>query len=987
MNKRMMKNRFLSALLVLCVCFSLLPAAVFAVDAADTEEDLNLCKHHPKHTEECGYVKGESECKFVCEDKECVEAKKKAKEEAEAKKAEEEAKAKEEKAKAEEKAKKEAAEKAEAEAKAAEEAAKAEAEAKAAEEAAKAEAEAKAEEEARAAEAAETAAVANESEDGDNSGDNDGQNSTDNQNSDRGDADNDPAPEDSAENAGGDETEATAAPDPIEVSLLKYIQITVNGDPVAETDIENQFEIKITENGEAVENQQTYEQAGTHEYTVSVKAEDDAYQIEKAEQTLAVKAEAGEEDGKSVLKVTSDPEKLTFAFTKEEQKPTFEEVPLSGKVTVDGGKPAIGVKFKVELKSEDDTVNAPQEVKTNTKGEFEFTNLSYTEEGTYHYSVAQKTDEKYTYDTTVYNIAVTVAAAGVTKVVTKNDGTELKEGEEIVFNNAAKPTTEPVPFDPAVSVKVNGETPNKNQNIFTFELSGDAMEKVQTVTNKGETVPFETVSLDQAGTYKFTVKQTTDEKPFYILDEKEYDITVVVEEDDKGTLAITQQTYENSEGKVVKLDENPIVFDNEFFGQLTVKATKTISGSDPGVSASGKFTFTLTGDDGESQSVKNGGLTGGDVVFDPIVFEESDLGKEHTYTIKETPVDGYTCDSSVYTVKAALTEDGMETTVQKDGVTIEGEDALSKITFNNKMPSGKFRLTKTVTGNGASQSEEFTFKTTLTKADGTPFANATITASDGSRERLDENGSFTRKLKHGESYELGGVPLGTKFTVQELNATDYTTTVNGTEGKTYSGTMQSTAGALVSFINKKNDPVELTISKTVTGTGASKSRPFTFKVTLSDAKNEYSYTGSKSGKIRSGGTVQLKHGESITIKGLPSNTSYAISETSVTGYTASYQTTTTPSTGNATAGNVTQRRIATGSFAQGDKSDAVAFTNKYTSSVRDTYGKKPTNTNTANKTKSVNTGDSNNMGLWIALFVAAGAGLIALFVVRRRQRG
>ena len=46
-----MKRRILSIITALALCLSLCPTWAFA-----TEADPSLCKHHPEHTEDCGYA-------------------------------------------------------------------------------------------------------------------------------------------------------------------------------------------------------------------------------------------------------------------------------------------------------------------------------------------------------------------------------------------------------------------------------------------------------------------------------------------------------------------------------------------------------------------------------------------------------------------------------------------------------------------------------------------------------------------------------------------------------------------------------------------------------------------------------------------------------------------------------------------------------------------------------------------------------------------
>ncbi|MBO5995371.1 MAG: DUF11 domain-containing protein, partial [Firmicutes bacterium] len=114
----------------------------------------------------------------------------------------------------------------------------------------------------------------------------------------------------------------------------------------------------------------------------------------------------------------------------------------------------------------------------------------------------------------------------------------------------------------------------------------------------------------------------------------------------------------------------------------------------------------------------------------------------------------------------------------------------------------------------------------------------------------------------------------------------------------------------------------LTISKTITGPEGyevDKDAEFTFTVKLYDKtetelKGEYAYSGSYEGKIKSGGTVTLKHGESITIQNLPAGGIYEVEETVIPeGYAVNGDN---PATGEITDGATV----------------TAAFENKYTAS-------------------------------------------------------
>ena len=82
---------------------------------------------------------------------------------------------------------------------------------------------------------------------------------------------------------------------------------------------------------------------------------------------------------------------------------------------------------------------------------------------------------------------------------------------------------------------------------------------------------------------------------------------------------------------------------------------------------------------------------------------------------------------------------------------------------------------------------------------------------------------------------------------------------------------------------------KLQISKTVTGEG-DENKSFTFTVLLTNSSgnqlgSRFSYSGSKQGTIKSGESITLRDGESVTISGIPAGCSYTVTETPAEGYT------------------------------------------------------------------------------------------------------
>lgn len=179
------------------------------------------------------------------------------------------------------------------------------------------------------------------------------------------------------------------------------------------------------------------------------------------------------------------------------------EVSLSLKAhkTVDGGEktPSAGefrfVMSGMESKTLDDgtktedTAGYSSEVSNDANGVAEFSTISYQKEGTYLYTIKEvpKTDDKYQYDKSEYEVKVVVEAEGgemtravtVTKVKDRN-GQELKPPENvdveggITFNNVTNTANMTVQKQ---LVKENGDSlkrtswPNQSTNFaFTFRL-------------------------------------------------------------------------------------------------------------------------------------------------------------------------------------------------------------------------------------------------------------------------------------------------------------------------------------------------------------------------------------------------------------------------------------------------------------------------------------------------------------------------------------
>ncbi len=426
---------------------------------------------------------------------------------------------------------------------------------------------------------------------------------------------------------------------------------------------------------------------------------------------------------------------------------------------------------------------------------------------------------------------------------------------------------------------------------------------------------------------------------------------VVTEADYTADGYVTTSTGET--GSITGGEAATVEFTNtrNTYGDLIVK--KTVKGN--AASTTKEFTFavtlsdkTISGDYGE-MTFENGATT----------FKLKD-GESKTATGLPNGV-GYTVvesDNSGYQV----------TKIGDTGTIIGGsaQTAAFTNTRNTTPPpddpsddpkTGNLTVSKTVTGEGADPNKAFTFTVTL---------SSKITGKYGDMNFTKGVATFT--LKGGESKKATGLPEGITYEVTETDysADGYVTTKTGDTGK-----IVANGTATADFTNTKTTtppppdnppdnppdtpPVtppdtpeygSLTVKKTVTGDLANKDQYFTFTITF-NASGSYSYTGSKSGTIKSGEAVQLKHGESITISGLPAGTTYAVTESGHSGYRAY------------ASGN-------TGTIAA-NKTSTAAFTNARISVPQ--------------------TGDDSNLLLWLSMAGAAGIGMVLTAIFGKKRKG
>lgn len=312
------------------------------------------------------------------------------------------------------------------------------------------------------------------------------------------------------------------------------------------------------------------------------------------------------------------------------------------------------------------------------KAVIDFGTIEYTEPGTYVYKVSEKNA-----GTTVDGIAYSKNVAEVTVTVTPNKRGELSaavkvtwsEADETEFKNVY--TAEPVESSVTDQITVTKSLTGRDLTAgeFSFELreiKGENSELIETVKNAADgKVTFSAIKYTKIGQHTYKLHEVKGNAGGIDYDDAVYTIVTTIADNGKGQLVAT---HELKDAKDVK----SIEFKNAYTTNATeasLAGIKNLQVDDALTPAdiAGKFTFTVTGEEGApmpaSTSVHND--VDGKVDFGKITFTLDDLNKavgekpekrEHTFTYTVTEsgeVAGVTNDAKPSReVSFTVTDDG-----------------------------------------------------------------------------------------------------------------------------------------------------------------------------------------------------------------------------------------------------------------------------------------------------------------------------------------
>lgn len=489
------------------------------------------------------------------------------------------------------------------------------------------------------------------------------------------------------------------------------------------------------------------------------------------------------------------------------------------------------------------------------KAAIDFGTIEYAEPGTYVYKVSEKNA-----GTTVDGIAYSKNVAEVTVTVTPNKRGELSaavkvtwsEADETEFKNVY--TAEPVESSVTDKIDVTKSLTGRDLTAgeFSFELreiKGEDSELIATVKNAADgKVTFSAIKYTEIGQHTYKLYEVKGNAGGIDYDDAVYTIVTTIADNGKGQLVAT---HELKDAKDVK----SIEFKNAYTTNATeasLAGIKNLQVDDALTPAdiTGKFTFTVTGEEGApmpaSTSVHND--VDGKVDFGKITFTLDDLNKavgekpekrEHTFTYTVTEsgeVAGVTNDAKLSReVSFTVTDDGkgnLRVSRKPDGDAAFTFTNTYNVTPVETSVTEQITATKVLTGRDLKEGE-FSFE--LVEGDkvvatGTNDAEGNITMSAVKYTEAGEH-TYTLREVNGGTTSKGITYSGTKYTIEA------TITDNG-DG-TLSATHELKSATPATFKNTYSvtpldAELDFDLSKVISGREWTDGDEFSFTITAPD---------------------------------------------------------------------------------------------------------------------------------------------------------
>ena len=393
------------------------------------------------------------------------------------------------------------------------------------------------------------------------------------------------------------------------------------------------------------------------------------------------------------------------------------------------------------------TVSVTMDDQHEGKAAINFGKIEYAEPGTYVYKVSEKNA-----GTTVDGIAYSKNVAKITVTVTPNKKGVLSADVKVAWSEAGETefknvyTAEPVESSVTSQITVAKSLTGRDlaAGEFSFELAeivDKEFKPVETVTNNANgKVTFSPIRYTEIGQHTYRLREVPGDAGNGITyDSKTYTIVTTIADNGKGQLVATHELKDAEDVK----DAKSIEFKNAYTtnaaeASLAGKKNLQVPGGPTPADITGKFTFTVAGEEGapmpERTNVHND--TDGKVDFGKITFTLDDLNKavgekskkrEHTFT---------------YTV----TESGEVAGVTNDAK--PSREVSFTVTDNGK---GKLSVSRNPDGDVA-----FTFTNTYSVKPVKTSVTDQITATKSLTGRTLKDGEFSFELVEGDKVVAKG---------------------------------------------------------------------------------------------------------------------------------------------------------------------------------------------------------------------------------------
>ena len=392
--------------------------------------------------------------------------------------------------------------------------------------------------------------------------------------------------------------------------------------------------------------------------------------------------------------------------------------------------------FEFALKDENNKV--VETAKNKADGTVNFKSLTFNKEGTHTYTITENkgTDANVNYSTQSITATVDVKKENDKLVASVTYSGGDGEQKNTITNTQNKPKVSNAKV--TLNLKKTFEGGELKGDDFEFVAKDSNDKVVGTTKNKKDgSITFDNITVDKAGTFKYTITETkgTDKRITY--SDKTITATVVVVEKDNA-LVVEQVTYydgENATDTFTNKKEAPKTESTKASLQvkkLLKEGETTIPLTDD------QFEFVLKEGDNTLETAKN--KANGTVTFKELTYTEEGT---HTYTITENQ--------------------GTDTSINYSKQMITATVEVKKV--NDK-------LVATVTYSGGDAEKGDTFTNTKTPPTPVPPTVKPTTAQFKAKKVLAINGSSDRTLKANEF----------TFLLKDQNGTLVDTKTNGENG-------------------------------------------------------------------------------------------------------------------------------------------------------------------------------------------------------------